>query len=131
MSKEILMVVDAVSNEKGVEKDIIFEAIEAALGVHHVFQCNRNRRGNGNRSERLFQWNHDAGLVGKPRRAVRVHECVGLRLEIDARHFADFHVQKFATLAQHGVDLFIQCRIYHRHQLYRLSGESSLEQNDQ
>ncbi len=31
MSKEILMVVDAVSNEKGVEKKIIFEAIEAAL----------------------------------------------------------------------------------------------------
>jgi len=31
MSKEILMVVDAVSNEKGVAKDIIFEAIEAAL----------------------------------------------------------------------------------------------------
>jgi N utilization substance protein A len=31
MSKEILMVVDAVSNEKGVEKDIVFEAIEAAL----------------------------------------------------------------------------------------------------
>jgi N utilization substance protein A len=31
MSKEILMVVDAVSNEKGVEKDIIFEAIELAL----------------------------------------------------------------------------------------------------
>ncbi|MEX2124221.1 MAG: transcription termination factor NusA [Woeseia sp.] len=31
MSKEILMVVDAVSNEKGVDKEIIFEAIEAAL----------------------------------------------------------------------------------------------------
>jgi N utilization substance protein A len=31
MNKEILMVVDAVSNEKGVDKDIIFEAIEAAL----------------------------------------------------------------------------------------------------
>ncbi len=31
MSKEILMVVDAVSNEKGVEQEIIFEAIEAAL----------------------------------------------------------------------------------------------------
>ena len=31
MSKEILMVVDAVSNEKGVEKEIIFEAIELAL----------------------------------------------------------------------------------------------------
>jgi transcription termination/antitermination protein NusA len=31
MSKEILMVVEAVSNEKGVSADIIFEAIEAAL----------------------------------------------------------------------------------------------------
>ena len=31
MNKEILLVVDAVSNEKGVEKEIIFGAIEAAL----------------------------------------------------------------------------------------------------
>jgi N utilization substance protein A len=31
MNKEILMVVDVVSNEKGVPKDIIFEAIELAL----------------------------------------------------------------------------------------------------
>ena len=31
MSKEILLVVEAVSNEKGVDKEIIFEAIEAAL----------------------------------------------------------------------------------------------------
>lgn len=31
MSKEMLMVIDAVSNEKGVERNIIFEAMEAAL----------------------------------------------------------------------------------------------------
>ena len=31
MNKEILLVVDVVSNEKGVEKEIIFQAIEAAL----------------------------------------------------------------------------------------------------
>ena len=31
MSKEILLVVDAVSNEKGVDREIIFEAMEAAL----------------------------------------------------------------------------------------------------
>ncbi|MEJ2059627.1 MAG: transcription termination factor NusA [Gammaproteobacteria bacterium] len=31
MNKEILLVVDAVSNEKGVDKSIIFEALEAAL----------------------------------------------------------------------------------------------------
>ena len=33
MSKEILLVVEAVSNEKGVSKDIIFEAIEQALAT--------------------------------------------------------------------------------------------------
>ncbi len=33
MNKEILMVVDAVSNEKGVEKEIIFDALEAALAA--------------------------------------------------------------------------------------------------
>ena len=31
MSKELLLVVDAVANEKGVPRDVIFEAIEAAL----------------------------------------------------------------------------------------------------
>ncbi|MEX1198652.1 MAG: transcription termination factor NusA [Pseudohongiellaceae bacterium] len=33
MSKEILMVADAVSNEKGVSRDVIFEAIESALAM--------------------------------------------------------------------------------------------------
>lgn len=33
MSKEILLVVDAVSNEKAVDKEVIFEALEAALAT--------------------------------------------------------------------------------------------------
>jgi hypothetical protein len=33
MNKEILLVVDAVSNEKGVDKEVIFEALEAALAA--------------------------------------------------------------------------------------------------
>ncbi len=33
MNKEILLVVEAVSNEKGVDKDVIFEAIELALAT--------------------------------------------------------------------------------------------------
>jgi N utilization substance protein A len=40
LNKEILMVADAVSNEKGVEKEIIFEAIEAALA-----SASRKRQG--------------------------------------------------------------------------------------
>lgn len=42
MNKEILMVVDAVSNEKGVDKGIIFEALEAALA-----SATRKRYGEG------------------------------------------------------------------------------------
>src|SRR6056297_3807954 len=33
MSKEVLLVVDSVSHEKGVPKDVIFGAIEAALAM--------------------------------------------------------------------------------------------------
>ena len=33
MNKDVLTVVDAVSNEKGVDKDVIFKAIEAALAT--------------------------------------------------------------------------------------------------
>ena len=33
MSKEILLVADAVSNEKGVDKEVIFEAVEIALAT--------------------------------------------------------------------------------------------------
>ena len=33
MSKEILLVADTVSNEKGVDKDVIFQAVELALAT--------------------------------------------------------------------------------------------------
>ena len=33
MSKEVLLVVEAVSNEKGVDKSVIFEALEFALAA--------------------------------------------------------------------------------------------------
>ena len=33
MGKEILLVAETVSNEKGVDRDVIFEAIEAALAA--------------------------------------------------------------------------------------------------
>lgn len=44
MNKEILLVVDAVSNEKGVDKGIIFEAIEAALAMATKALYHRHRR---------------------------------------------------------------------------------------
>ena len=33
MNKDILLIVDSLSNEKGVDKSVIFEAIEAALAA--------------------------------------------------------------------------------------------------
>ena len=33
MSKEILLIVDSLANEKGVDKELIFEAVEAALST--------------------------------------------------------------------------------------------------
>jgi N utilization substance protein A len=54
MSKEILMVVDAVSNEKGVEKDIIFGAIEAAL-------ASATRRKHGEEIEVRVQIDRETG----------------------------------------------------------------------
>jgi len=47
MSKEILMVVDAVSNEKGVEKDIIFGAISKFVSVSTARRANMTRFGVG------------------------------------------------------------------------------------
>lgn len=41
MNKEILLVVDAVSNERGVDKELIFEALESALAI-----AVRKRQGN-------------------------------------------------------------------------------------
>jgi len=42
MSKEILYVADAVSNEKGVDKEIIFQAIEAALATATRKKCGKD-----------------------------------------------------------------------------------------
>ena len=44
MSKEILTVVEVVSNEKGVEKDVIFGAIEAALASAAAKKTRRGHR---------------------------------------------------------------------------------------
>jgi N utilization substance protein A len=54
MSKEILYVADAVSNEKGVEKEIIFQAIEAALAT-------ATRKKNGKDIDVRIDINRDTG----------------------------------------------------------------------
>ena len=47
MSKEILLVVESVSNEKGVSEDIIFDALEVALATATQ---------NAIQTKRIFVW---------------------------------------------------------------------------
>ena len=54
--KEILMVVDAVSNEKGIEKGIIFEAIEIALAT-------ATRKHAGGEIDARVQINRETGWI--------------------------------------------------------------------
>ena len=44
MNKEVLMVVESVSHEKGVSKDVIFEAIEQALATATQKKYRENAR---------------------------------------------------------------------------------------
>jgi len=90
MSKEILLVVDAVSNEKGVEKSVIFEAIEAALA-----SATRKRYGDDidvrvaiNRTngsyETFRRWKvfaDDSREIEEPARELRLEDA----LDVDAK----------------------------------------------
>ena len=74
MSKEILLVVDAVSNEKGVDPDVIFEAMEAAL-------ASATRKKHGGNIEVRVEIDRDTGDYDTFRRWEIVEETSGEGLE--------------------------------------------------
>ncbi|MFA5530039.1 MAG: transcription termination factor NusA [Thiohalomonadaceae bacterium] len=78
MNKEILLVADAVSNEKGVSKEIIFEAIEAALATA------TKKRYEGDVDIRV-QIDRDTGDYDTFRRWLVVDDAAGLPLEAPER----------------------------------------------
>lgn len=78
MNKEILYVVDAVSNEKGVDKEIIFEAIEAALAT-------ATRKKHGKDIDVRVHINRDTGDYDTFRRWQVVEELEGGGLESPLR----------------------------------------------
>ena len=99
MNKEILMVVDAVSNEKGVEKDVIFEAIEAALA-----SATRKRHGENidvrvaidrtsGEYETFRRWKvfaDDSNLLEEPERELRLEDA----LDMDPNATIDGYVER-------------------------------------
>src|SRR6202046_5691593 len=99
MNKEILMAVDAVSNEKGVDKEIIFDALEAALasatrkkhGEELDVRVAINRKTGGYDTFRRWKvFADDSKELEVPERELRLDDA----LEIDPKVEVGGHVEQ-------------------------------------
>src|SRR5882757_3275100 len=105
MNKEILMVVDAVSNEKGVDKEIIFEALEAALasatrkrygeGIDVRVAINR-KTGNYDTYRRWKVFADDSNELEFPDRELRMDDAVDVSKEAEIGGFVEEPVESVA-----------------------------------
>jgi len=105
MNKEILMVVDAVSNEKGVDKEIIFEALEAALasatrkrygeGIDVRVAINR-KTGNYDTYRRWKVFADDSTELEFPDRELRMDDAVDVSKEAEIGGFVEEPVESVA-----------------------------------
>jgi transcription termination/antitermination protein NusA len=95
MNKEILLVVDAMSHEKGVDKTVIFEAIEAALATatkkrHHgdIEVCVAINRESGD-YETFRRWEivPDEDPMEAPDRQIRLSDAQAMRPGIQVGQF--------------------------------------------
>ncbi len=97
MSKEILLVVDAVSNEKGVSKDVIFGALEAALATaaRRLGEDERDVRVAIDRAtgeyETFRRWEvvEDDAEIENEDAQLRVSEAVGIQPGIEVGGFIE------------------------------------------
>jgi len=97
MNKEILTVVDVVSSEKGVSKDIIFEAIEAALAMA-TKKRNRediesrvaiDRETGGYETFRLWEVMDDEEEIEFPDRQIKLKDCLENNPDIEIGQFIE------------------------------------------
>jgi transcription termination/antitermination protein NusA len=103
MNKEILTVVEVVSNEKGVSKDIIFEALEAALmsATQRRFHDNVDIRVSINRHtgdyEAFQRWEViDDTLPEFPERQLPLSEARKIRADINPGQFIEQPIEAAA-----------------------------------
>ena len=97
MGNEILMIVDAVSREKGVDKETIFQALEAALATatrkRHVGDIDARvaiRRDNGNYDTfRRWEVVADDVVMEFPERQTRLMDAIDLKPEIQVGEFIE------------------------------------------
>ncbi len=106
-NKEILLVVDAVSNEKGVNKEIIFGALEQALASaakkrytgDPELRVAINRRTGGYETFRRWLVVADAGQIESPDRQMTLDQARALQADI-----ADIQVGAHVEIPQENAD---------------------------
>ncbi len=104
MNKEILLVVDAVSNEKGVDKEVIFEALEAALasatrkkhGGEIDARVSINRQTGEYETFRRWVVQPDDALLESPDREIRLMDAVDVKPEIQVGEFIEEPIESVA-----------------------------------
>jgi N utilization substance protein A len=98
MNKEILMAVDAVSNEKGVDKEIIFDALEAALasatrkkhGEELDVRVSINRKTGGYDTFRRWKvFADDSSELEVPERELRLDDARDLDKDVEPGGFVE------------------------------------------
>jgi N utilization substance protein A len=104
MNKEILLVVDAVSNEKGVDKTVIFEALEAALasatrkkhGGEIDARVSINRQTGEYETFRRWLVRGDEEVLESPDRELRLMDAVDIKPEIVVGEFIEEPMESVA-----------------------------------
>ena len=120
MNKEILMVVDAVSNEKGVDKEVIFEALEAALasatrkkhGEELDVRVQIDRKtGDYDTFRRWKVFADDSTELEVPERELRLDDAKDLNPEIEIGGFVEQGIESVAfgrIAAQQAKQVIVQ-----------------------
>src|SRR6478736_5183884 len=120
MNKEILMVVDAVSNEKGVDKEIIFEALEAALaaatrkkhGEEWDIRVAINRKtGDYDTFRRWKVFADDSTELETPDRELRLEDALDLDKDAEPAGFVEQPIESVAfgrIAAQQAKQVMVQ-----------------------
>jgi N utilization substance protein A len=104
MNKEILLVADAVSNEKGVDREIIFEAIEAALasatrkkhGGEIDARVSIDRQTGDYQTFRRWAVCADDAVLESPDREVRLMDAVDVKADAQVGDFLEEPMESVA-----------------------------------
>ena len=104
MNKEILLVVDAVSNEKGVDKNVIFEALEAALasatrkkhGGEIDARVSINRQTGEYETFRRWVVQPDDMLLESPDREIRLMDAIDVKADMVVGDFIEEPMESVA-----------------------------------